>query len=97
MRTPSRSRRRTAPVDDPDFILYVDQAPGITSANTATFTYNESASFDVTTTGYPNVSCSETGLLPAGVTFAPSGALAGTPTQFGTYLIQHRLHERLRH
>ena len=67
------------------FVLYVDQAPAITSANTATFMYNESGSFDVTTTGYPNVSCSETGALPNGVTFAPSGALAGTPSQFGTF------------
>ena len=67
------------------FVLYVDQAPAITSANTATFTYNESGSFDVTTTGYPNVSCLKTGALPNGVTFAPSGALAGTPSQFGTF------------
>ena len=79
-----------------DFILYVDQAPSITSANTTTFTYNEGGSFAVTTLGYPNVSCSETGLLPGGVSFALERGAYRNADAIRDVPDQHRLHQRLR-
>src|SRR5690349_5986407 len=65
------------------FTLTVNQAPAITSANTATFTAGSAGTFTVTTTGSPTASISETGTLPAGVTFADNrdgtATLSGTP------------------
>jgi hypothetical protein len=63
-------------------------SPAITSANTTTFTVGALGSFTVTATGTAPVSLSETGALPAGVTFnSASGVLSGTTTAIGTYPI----------
>jgi hypothetical protein len=51
------------------------------------FLYSSAGSFTVTTTGYPTPALSESGALPAGVTFTGNhngtAALAGTPTATG--------------
>jgi hypothetical protein len=60
------------------FTLTVNQKPAITSAAAATFDMGQAGTFTVTSTGYPTTTLSETGALPAGVTFT-SGVLAGTP------------------
>ncbi len=68
-------------------------APAITSSNNTTFTTGSAWSFNVTTTGYPNPSLSESGNLPAGVNFVDNGngtgTLSGTPAAGtgGTYPI----------
>ena len=66
-----------------NFTLIVDQAPAITSVNTANFVVGTAGSFTITTTGYPNAVTSETGSLPSGVTLVDNGngtaTLAGTP------------------
>ena len=55
-------------------------APNITSPNAATFTVGTAGTFAVTATGTSPVSLSESGALPAGVTFNTStGVLGGTP------------------
>jgi autotransporter-associated beta strand protein len=62
------------------FTLTIDQAPAITSAASATFFIGEQASITVTASGFPAPTISESGPLPAGVTFDPStGVLGGTP------------------
>ncbi|MDQ6862029.1 MAG: putative Ig domain-containing protein, partial [Verrucomicrobiota bacterium] len=72
------------------FTLTVNQAPAITSANSATFTVGAAGTFTVTATGFPTPTLGETGALPAGIAFAANtGVLSGTPgpdTQ-GTYNI----------
>ena len=71
------------------FTLTVDVAPAITSASSTTFTEGSAGSFTVISTGNPNAALSESGTLPAGVSFADNGdgtaTLAGTPTVSGTY------------
>jgi hypothetical protein len=63
-----------------DFTLTVDQAPTITSVNSTTFTVGTSGTFDVTASGFPASTYSETGTLPNGVSLNPStGVLSGTP------------------
>jgi len=68
-------------------------APGVTSADQATFTLGNSGSFTVTATGIPTPALSETGNLPGGVTFSDNGdgtaTLSGTPSSgtVGTYPI----------
>ena len=63
------------------FTLAVDQAPAITSPNTASFGLNTTTSFTVTDGGFPAPTLGVTGTLPAGVTFNSStGVLSGTPT-----------------
>jgi hypothetical protein len=73
------------------FTLYVDQAPAITSANSATFTVGTAGLFTVTTTGYPAPSISESGGLPGGVMFVDNhngtGTLSGAPTSGGIFSI----------
>jgi len=75
------------------FTLTVNQAPAITSPNSTTFNVGASASFTVLTTGFPTPSLTETGTLPAGVTFKDNGngtaTLSGTPASgsAGTYPI----------
>ncbi len=65
--------------------------PGISSANSATFTAGTAGSFAITTTGTPTPSLAETGTLPSGVTFQYDGngtaTLSGTPSSGsgGTY------------
>ena len=65
------------------FTLTVNQSAAITSSGSATFTFGAAGTFSVTSTGMPVPSLSETGALPAGVTFTPNGngtaTLAGTP------------------
>ena len=62
------------------FTLTVNQAPAITSASNATFVIGTAGTFTVMATGLPVPTLSESGLLPAGVTFTPAtGVLAGTP------------------
>ncbi|MGB7052007.1 MAG: putative Ig domain-containing protein [Acidimicrobiales bacterium] len=65
------------------FTLTVDAAPVITSADSDSFTEGSSATFTVTSTGYPTAALSQTGALPAGVTFTDDGngtaTLSGTP------------------
>jgi hypothetical protein len=58
------------------------QAPTITSANSASFEVGQTVSFTVTTTGSPTPSLTETGTLPAGLTFVDNGN--GTGTLSGT-------------
>lgn len=67
------------------FTLTVDQAPAITSGNSAGFVINQAGSFTVTATGFPSPTLSETGTLPNGVTFTSTGVLSGTPTQTGIF------------
>jgi putative cofactor-binding repeat protein len=77
-----------APNASQNFTLTIDFAPTITSANNATFTVGTPETFTVTATGTPAPTWSESGTLPAGVTFnAATGILAGTPTATGTYPI----------
>jgi hypothetical protein len=63
--------------------LEVDQAPAITSANTAPFTVGTAGSFTVTTTGYPAAAITKIGSLPSGLTFTDNGngsaTISGTP------------------
>ncbi|MCE7949766.1 MAG: hypothetical protein DYH18_01495 [Xanthomonadales bacterium PRO7] len=82
-----------APDATQNFTLTVDQAPAITSAASTTFTAGAAGSFTVTSTAAPNAALSESGTLPAGVTFADNGdgtaTLAGTPAAGtgGTYAL----------
>jgi VCBS repeat-containing protein len=75
------------------FTLTVDQAPAITSGNSATFGVGQSGTFTVTATGFPAPTLSESGTLPSGITFNPAtGALSGTAAAGtgGTYLISFK-------
>ena len=71
------------------FTLTVHQAPTITSGNATSFPVNQSGTFTVTTQGFPAAALSESGALPAGVSFVDNGngtaTLAGTPTVPGIY------------
>jgi VCBS repeat-containing protein len=69
------------------FTLTVNQAPAITSANTASFVVNIAATpFQVVMTGFPAPTVSVTaGTLPTGLTLSPAGLLSGTPTQSGMF------------
>ena len=71
------------------FILTVDEAPAITSTNTATFTVGTSGTFTVTATGFPAPTFNEAGTLPNGLGFSPSGVLSGTPVagSSGSYTV----------
>ena len=77
----------------PTLTVIVTSPPAITSANSATFKVGTAGSFMVTATGTPAPTFSETGTLPAGVTFADNGngtaTLNGTPAANtgGTYPI----------
>jgi hypothetical protein len=64
----------------------VDEAPQITSANSATFTENVPDEFLVSASGTPSPTIAESGTLPEGVAFS-EGALSGIPTQNGTFPI----------
>jgi len=63
--------------------------PAITSADSTTFTEGTLGNFNVTATGSPPPTFTETGALPSGVTLAADGTLSGTPASgtFGTYPI----------
>ncbi len=66
-------------------------APTITSASSATFLVGTEGSFDVTTTGSPTPSLSETPALPANVTFVDNGngtaTISGVPQSSGSFPI----------
>src|SRR5205085_6623424 len=72
-----------APTATQSFTLTVNQAPAIGSASGVTFTTAISASFAITTTGYPTATVARGGSLPTGVSFTPNangtGTLAGAP------------------
>jgi streptogramin lyase len=62
------------------FTLTVDQAPAFTNPTGAAFTAGSAGAFRVVATGFPGPALSESGALPAGITFDPvSGVLGGTP------------------
>jgi len=65
------------------FNLDVNEAPTITSTNSATFTAGGPESFVFTTTGVPAPGLTEIGALPSGVSFVDNGdgtaTLSGTP------------------
>ena len=66
-----------------NFTLAINLGPAITSGSGTTFTEQMPGSFLVTTLGFPVPSLTETGTLPAGVTFTDNqdgtATLAGTP------------------
>ena len=66
-------------------------APAFTSGTSATFLSFEPGVFDVTTSGSPAPTLTETGALPNGVTFVDNGngtgTLNGSPTVTGTFPI----------
>ncbi len=68
----------------------IAQTPAITSADQATFGTGVAGSFTVTATGVPWPTFSESGALPAGVTFSSAGVLSGTPAAgtAGSYPIE---------
>ena len=75
------------------FTLVVDSTATITSEASTSFSYGVAGTFAVTAAGYPAPSVSESGALPAGVTFDPStGELTGTPTQRGVFDITFTAH-----
>ena len=63
------------------FTLTVNQsqAAAMTSANNTIFAVGTPGTFQVTATGSPAPTFSETGALPAGVSFTAGGILGGTP------------------
>lgn len=70
------------------FMLTVNRAPAITSANNATFTAGKVGTFTAKATGFPAATFSLVGTLPSGVTFnSTTGVLSGTPAAGtgGTY------------
>ena len=71
------------------FTLAVNQAPSITSANSAVFDIHLLNSFTVTTIGTPAPSITRTGSLPGGVSFVDNhngtGTLSGTPAATGAF------------
>jgi hypothetical protein len=72
-----------------------DQAPSITSPSSTTLSVETAASFTVTTTGFPAPTLTESGALPAGVTFnAATGVLGGAPAAgtLGSYPITFTAH-----
>jgi len=67
------------------FTLTVNEAPAITSLDNATFSLLQANTFTVTATGSPTPSITETGTLPAWLTFVDNrngtATLSGTPPQ----------------
>jgi hypothetical protein len=62
------------------------QAPAFTSAASTSFTEGSAGTFTPTASGNPSPVITESGTLPAGVTFA-GGALSGTTSAHGTFPI----------
>ena len=69
--------------------ITVEGAPAITSADQATFTHGSAGSFTITTSGFPAPTLTQSGTLPAGMSFDDNGdgtaTLSGTPTATGSY------------
>jgi hypothetical protein len=65
------------------FTLTLTQRPAFSSVSATTFTVGNSATFELTTSGYPYAALSEKGTLPRGVTFRSAGngmaVLTGIP------------------
>ncbi len=73
--------------------LTVNQTAAITYAGSAAFTLGSVGSFNVTAAGFPAPTISESGNLPAGVSFnTATGILSGTPTVTGNYPITFIAH-----
>jgi hypothetical protein len=72
-----------------NFTLTVNQSPAITSPNSTIFAVGSLGNFTVTATGSPTPTLSISGAtLPGTITFNPAtGALSGTPTATGTYIL----------
>jgi hypothetical protein len=73
-----------------DFLVVVNQAPAITSADKITFTVGTSGSFTATASGFPAPTFSiASGSLPSGITLSAGGVLSGTPAAGtgGTYAL----------
>ena len=92
--THHRRQRRQPGRGTQAFVLTVNSSPAFTSANATTFTVGSAGTFAITTTATPAVtSITQTGALPAGVTFTDNGngtaTLAGTPAAAsgGTYTL----------
>jgi hypothetical protein len=87
-----------APDVTQSFILTVNEAAAITSANHASFLVSSLGSFTVTTRGFPIPGLTESGSLPTGVTFTDNGngtaTLGGTPAAgtSGTYPLSLKAH-----
>ncbi|HUB24996.1 MAG TPA: putative Ig domain-containing protein [Tepidisphaeraceae bacterium] len=64
------------------FALSIDQPSAFTSSNSYTFSPDATGSFTITATGFPAPTISESGALPAGLTFLESGS--GVAFIFGT-------------
>jgi hypothetical protein len=62
-------------------------APAFTSATSTTFTSGSLGTFTPVASGSPTPTITESGVLPAGVTFSSAGVLAGTPTVTGSFPI----------
>ena len=67
----------------PTVVLALAVAPKFTSPARATFVHGVSGSFQVSSTGNPPATYSESGALPAGVTFTARGLLKGTAAAKG--------------
>jgi hypothetical protein len=68
-----------------DFTISVDGAPSFTSSPSTNFGYDTYDSFSFSASGYPAPSFTESGSLPAGLSFSASGVLSGTPTAVGSF------------
>jgi hypothetical protein len=77
-----------APAATQAFTLTVDTPAQIESVAQATFKVGARGAFAVQTIGYPAVTVTETGKLPAGVTLSSTGALGGIP-KAGTGGVYH--------
>jgi hypothetical protein len=66
------------------FTLTNSEAPTITSPAATTFYAGSASTYTVTTTGYPASTITETGTLPAGLTFTVPSPATGSATIAGT-------------
>jgi hypothetical protein len=82
----------TAPDATLAVTVTVQQPPTVSGPSSANYVVNHAGSpVTFTTTGFPTAQLTETGALPAGVTFVDNGdgtaTLSGTPTAAGTFPI----------
>ena len=79
----------TTVTETQNFTLTVQEPPAITSVDATTFLLDTPGTFVVTTTGFPTPELTQTGALPAGVTFVDNGdgtaTLGGTPESAGVF------------
>ncbi|HEU5008881.1 MAG TPA: glycoside hydrolase family 3 C-terminal domain-containing protein [Jatrophihabitantaceae bacterium] len=76
------AKNGVSPTVRQEFVLYVGSASTITSGSSAQFVTGTAGSFTVTTNGFPPATLTESGDLPAGLTFTDNGD--GTATIAGT-------------